>query len=373
MIGAGPAGAATALGALTARPDLSVLLLDRSSFPRDKACGDGVAPHVLDLLQPVGGAGLLDDVVPVHRLRLRRDGVSVVGSMRRAAWVVPRTVFDQRLVELACSAGAVLACHRVRRVEVVPGRPVEVDDVAVGRVLVGADGAHSVVRRTLGLSRPPTAVALRGYAPTSTGRRGEQVIVFGSRRPLSYAWSFDRGDGLANVGYGQMLTGDRPAPPRKLLVERLERLLPGATSGATAWRGHLLPVSSWRWTNPPGRVLLAGDAAGLVNPLTGEGIYHAVATGLLAGRIAAAEVSSGCPDDAGSRYRRAARRQLGWHRRHTAVAARLVRQGAVLDAGLRAAATDGRVFDDLVEMGLGRGRLTGPVLRGLARELVVRR
>ena len=59
IIGAGPAGAATALGALTADPSLRVLLLDRSDFPRDKSCGDGIAPHVLTALAEVGA----DDVV----------------------------------------------------------------------------------------------------------------------------------------------------------------------------------------------------------------------------------------------------------------------------------------------------------------------
>jgi hypothetical protein len=64
VIGAGTAGAATALGALSVRPGLRVLLLDRAAFPRDKACGDGIAPHVLDVLASVGVMGLLDDWTP---------------------------------------------------------------------------------------------------------------------------------------------------------------------------------------------------------------------------------------------------------------------------------------------------------------------
>ena len=65
VVGAGPAGTAAALGALTARPGLRVLLLDRADFPRDKACGDGIAPHVLDVLEQVGVTGLRDDQAPV--------------------------------------------------------------------------------------------------------------------------------------------------------------------------------------------------------------------------------------------------------------------------------------------------------------------
>jgi flavin-dependent dehydrogenase len=147
-------------------------------------------------------------------------------------------------------------------------------------------------------------------------------------------------------------------------MQRLEALLPGSTDAGTAWRAHHLPLSSWTWPHPDGRVLLAGDAAGLVNPLTGEGIYYAVATGLLAGRGAAAAVRDGIPP--GADYRRATRTLLARHLRHTAAAAGLTRSGRVLDAGIRAAAVDQRVFDDLVEIGLGRGLITPAIVRGLA-------
>jgi flavin-dependent dehydrogenase len=188
------------------------------------------------------------------------------------------------------------------------------------------------------------------------------VIVFGTSRQPSYAWSFDCGDGTANVGYGEVLTSDREPPTRALLLQRLEELLPGAGRGGGGWRGHHLPLSSSRWTHPDGRVVLAGDAAGLVNPLTGEGIYYAVATGLLAGQAAAAD-----GPDPGAAYRQEVSSLLGGHLRHTALAARLATSGHVLEAGMRAAAREQRVFDDLVELGLGRGRITPRVVRGLLR------
>lgn len=361
VVGAGPAGTAAALGALSARPDLSVLLLDRADFPRDKACGDGVAPHTVELLEEVGGTGLVDGDVPVHRLRLERDGSAVARDMERPAWVVPREVFDARLVAAAQRAGAVLRRHRVRDIEVSPDA-VTVDGSIRARVVVGADGVHSVVRRAAGMPQGRTAFALRGYAPTPPGRRGEQVIVFGTTRQPSYAWSFDRGDGLANVGYGELLRGDRAGPTREVLLARLEELLPGSTEGGADWRGAHLPLSGWRWPHPRGRVLLAGDAAGLVNPLTGEGIYYAVATGILAGRVAAVP---GDEADPGESYRREVRRLLGGHLRHSALVGGLALSGAVLSAGMRAAADDQRVFDDLVDLGLGPGRITPRVVRRL--------
>ena len=374
VVGAGPAGSAAALGALHAQPDLSVLLLDRSDFPRDKACGDGVAPQVLDVLTAVGVHGLLDDCVPVDRLRLRSAGAAVSRTMARPAYVVPRRVLDARLRDAAATAGATVRRHRVRAVHAEADQ-VRVDDLRAA-VVVGADGAHSEVARGLsgaGARQPVpgtrTALAIRGYAPVRAADAGAQSIVFGPAVQPSYAWSFDRGDGLANVGYGELLRAGRPAPGRAQLIEQVERLLPGATVGGTEWRGHHLPLSSWRWRQPAGRCLLAGDAAHLINPMTGEGIYYAVTTGVLAGRAAAAALRADGGRSAGRRHARAVSSALSGHLRHTSLAARLVSLPHVARAGIRAAADDQRVFDALVDLGLAQGRITPRVAGSLVRAL----
>ncbi|GGI04385.1 geranylgeranyl reductase family protein [Egicoccus halophilus] len=367
VVGCGPAGSATAMGALRVDPTLRVVLLDRAEFPRDKACGDGIAPQVVDLLEDAGVRGVVDGHVPVPRLRLDRGAFGVDRTMARPAWVIPRTVFDQRLVEAAQAAGATLRRHRVR--ELAQPSSVVLDGEVEARTVVGADGAYSTVRRALGLMPGPMAVALRGYAPTPANRANAQVIAFGTAGQPAYAWSFDRGDGLANVGYGELLGHRHDRPTKAQLRERLDVLLPGASDGGTGWKGHQLPLSSGRWRPPTGRILLAGDAAGLVNPMTGEGIYYAVATGFAAGRAAAEALIAGAPASAGARYARATRRLLAGHLRHVAAAAGLSRHHRVIDAGLRASAADQRVFDDLVELGLARGRITPTMARGLAREL----
>ena len=374
VVGAGPAGSAAALGALSADPTLRVLLLDRADFPRDKCCGDGIAPHVLDVLDGVGAGDVADGWAPVHRLEIAHSGPGVAGQLARPVWVVPRAVFDARLVDRAVAAGAVLRRQRVSSVRRL-GNRVVVDGSTSARVVVGADGAHSVVRSSLCLpGHGSRALAIRAYGPTPERRRGLQVIRFGDRPQPSYAWAFDRGDGLSNVGYGELVDRNRDraaqAPTRSLMLEQLEHLLPGATVGATGWRGHHLPLSGWRWHQPDGPTLFAGDAAGLVNPMTGEGIYYAVLTGVLAGRAAAAAVAAGTPAAAGAVHRSAVRRRLAGHLRHTWAVSRLTRRPVVLDAGLRAAARSPHVFDDLVEMGLGRGRITIGLATGLVAELV---
>ena len=217
VVGAGPAGSAAALGALTADPALRVLLLDRRDFPRDKSCGDGIAPHVLDALAEVGAGDVVDDWAPLRRLELARGDARVEGTMRRDVRVVPRQVFDARLVERAVAAGAVLRRHRATSVtgDGPPGTPALVSGTIAGHVVVGADGAHSLVRAALlGRRRQDRAIALRGYAPTPPELRGRQVIRYGERSQPSYAWAFDRGDGYANVGYGELLPRPRGSSSR---------------------------------------------------------------------------------------------------------------------------------------------------------------
>src|SRR3954471_8961360 len=239
IVRAGPAGAAAALAVLAARPSARVALLDRAAFPRDKTCGDGVAPQVLDVLARLGVRGLLDDWPTVDRLELGSPGGAWLrGSVARPNYVVPRTVLDARIAEAAVARGAQLLRRRVRTLHR-DGSGLVAAGVRAPLV-VGADGASSAVRAFLA---PPggghTAIALRGYAPVRPELASAQVIAFDPEGAWpAYAWSFPIGDGRANVGYGEILPLDGPGPTRRHLTERLDTLLPGASQGGTAWRGH---------------------------------------------------------------------------------------------------------------------------------------
>jgi len=370
VVGAGPAGSAAALSLLALQPDARVLLLDKASFPRDKACGDGITPHAADELRRLGAEDVLADRVPVDLLRLRSSkAAEVARRMRRANHVVPRELFDARLVERAVARGAAFEQRSVRRLQLLDDRVLLDDGEVEARVVVGADGANGVVRRLLGVPRQPsgsTAVAVRGYAAAPPGPP-EQVILVEEADWPAYAWSFADGTGAANVGFGMLLPTLRAKQRggRSVLYGRLAELLPDQP--ATRLVSHHLPLSTSRPPQPDGRVLLAGDATSLVNPLTGEGIFYA----LLSGRLAGAAALTGA--DAGRTYRADLRRALGRHLRHTTGLARATELPRVVDGGIRAAARSQRVFDALVEVSLGRGLVTPPLVAGLVRELALSR
>jgi geranylgeranyl reductase family protein len=370
VVGAGPAGAAAALAAR--RAGASVLLLDRAAFPRDKPCGDGIAAHVLDVLVELGVPDAVAGFSPVPALRLvGPGGGQVARPLPRPAYTVPRRVFDARLVTAAVAAGARLHRHAVRRVEERSGLVVLDRDLAA-RAVVGADGAGSVIRRALGQAGNPDrhlALAMRGYAPTRAGPPEQRIVTSGPRWP-AYAWSFPVGwsgadpappglpgpDGGANVGYGEVLRGEPLSRAR--LVDGMAALLPDLDPDTvTDLRAHHLPLSTHRPAPGRGRIVLAGDALSLINPFTGEGIFYAVLSGALAGAAAA---RSG--DRVAERYGYALRRRLGRHLRHSSAAAWLARRPAVVDAAVRAAARDNRVFGTVAELGLGDGLLDARTL-----------
>ena len=232
VVGAGPAGSAAALAAR--RRGARVLLLDRADFPRDKPCGDGIAAEALDVLAELGVTGVTDGYPPSTgcgwsgraarrwpgRCRGRRTPCR--GGSSTPGWSAA-----------AVAAGADCAgtpCGGLRR-RCRPGshrRPVRRRDV-----VIGADGAGSVVRRALGHPANPAGTwPSRSAATRRSGRAPSRSSSPPSARWPAYAWSFPIGDGTANVGYGEVLRGVPLS--RAYLLDRLDRLLPGSRTDRPA-------------------------------------------------------------------------------------------------------------------------------------------
>ena len=365
VVGSGPAGSAAAIGALAANPSASVLLLDRSEHPRDKCCGDAVLDEVFDELARFGvpRERIVADRPSIDTLRIVSPrGAEVLGIVPVPITVVRRAELDAGLCAAACDAGAVWRRHTVRAI-VDHGTHVEIDGQIRARMLVGADGAESVARRTLaGDGRRDLAVAIRGHDRAD----GDAVptVILDERPGLAYAWRFPYSTGGANAGYGHLLAPGESVS-RGALLRGLERMLPGRQLDPSTLRAHRLPLSTARPVPARGRILLAGDAASLINPVSGEGIYYAIVSGLAAGDAAAWGRAR-----AAARYRAALRHRFARHHRHVGVLAQVTRNSRFLEAGVQAARIDHRAFEDLAGIGLGDGCLTPRLLLGMGVALV---
>jgi geranylgeranyl reductase family protein len=346
VVGAGPAGSAAAIAALRTRSDARVLVLDRAPMGRDKVCGDGIAPHAVAELDALGVCAV-EGREHIGTVRLvAPGGDDVGGESPDAGYVVPRAEFDERLLRAAIDAGA--------HFEVVRVTTLEQDDAGVtvngslrASVVIGADGSNSVVRKLVGESANhgrSLAVAIRGYAPTPAGSRRELLLRWDAQRSggLCYAWAFPTAHGTDNVGYG--LSAGARDHSRSYLERRMRELLPDHDLSGVHLTGHTLPLSVRRPRPMIGRVLLVGDAASLINPFTGEGIYSAIVSGQLAGRAAVSDLRA-YPATLDARFGRQ-------HGQATQLY-RIIDFPIVLNTVIRAAGRDRRLFERLLDVGLG--------------------
>ena len=279
VVGAGPAGSTTAYR--LARAGVSVLLLDRARFPRDKPCGGGLTLRAVRQL-PFSVEAVVEERVDTLELELRYARRFVRRSREPLVLMTQRRRLDAYLVDRAVEAGAELRENaKVTRVAA-DGR-VEVDgETLVASAVVGADGANGVTARSLGLpARLEHGVALEGNVPYEAMERRRyerRAVVSVGVVPGGYAWVFPKGDHV-NVGVG----GWTSEGPR--LRERLRELCVAHAideSAVTELRGHRLPMRGGAQRADAGRALVVGDAAGIVDPLSGDGMYEAFLSGKLA-------------------------------------------------------------------------------------------
>ena len=314
VVGAGPAGSIAAL--VLARAGARVALADKAAFPRDKACGDLVGPRGVQILADLGlrvpDAGQGSDLLAVGPSGRRSRLPAYTGrSYPGHGIIVPRLALDHALREAALAAGALAVRARITRVEQSEDGRVQAvlssdGQRLAGDVIIAADGALSPVARLAGMLDPQAALwgfAIRAYVPAEVPL---PLLVLLDASPWhiypGYGWLFPGAEGRANVGIGVGLGGGRgPAPLRGDLAGLVALLGQRGDLSAAAAPGPVM--GGWLRMGgtgtPPAaaNVLLAGDAAGLINPLQGEGIGPA----MVSARLAAEAVLAG-PDRAAQAY-----------------------------------------------------------------------
>jgi geranylgeranyl reductase family protein len=282
VVGAGPAGSATAIR--LAEGGARVLLADRAPFPRDKPCGGGLTGRALGQA-PCDVSPIVEHVVDAFTLRLRFGTKFTRRHRAPLIEMTQRRRLDEHLAHTAAARGATFRDGvRVEEIAVedtgvtarVGGEPVRAD------VLVGADGANGVVARAAGIdARIVHGVALEGNIGWDRFDRsvfeGTAWIELGTV-PGGYGWVFPKGD-HANLGVGGW---GGEGPRLRDHLDRLARAHGLRADDLTDVRGHRLPMRRLGAPAAAGRVLLVGDAAGLVDPLSGDGMYEAFTSARLA-------------------------------------------------------------------------------------------
>ncbi len=320
IVGGGPAGAAT--GYWCANAGLDAVIVERSPFPRDKVCGDGLTPRAVLQLHEMGLGDWLVTKHPNHGLRTQAHGITLElawpehSRFGNRGYVVRRTELDEVVARHAQSAGARLFDNTEATAPIVADgfvRGITVTDKTSGasrdiyaRYVVLAEGANARVGRALGMTRDrtyPMGLAIRGYyeSPLADDHWIESALDvrdrFGAAMP-GYGWVFPVGDGSVNVGIGLLSTfrDYKSANTNHMMAEWLRTapqhwgLDPDAPLGEV--KGGRLPMAGSVSPKVGPNWVATGDTAGFINPFNGEGIDYAYETGRLAAELIAESLTA---------------------------------------------------------------------------------
>ena len=387
IIGAGPSGSNAAISYKKLNPDLKIALVDKAIFPRDKSCGDAFGPGVISALKRFGNEHILEDepeVVSTTLFGPKNIGIQnyipeVKNKEDSVVYVIPRLDLDNRILNLA----------KEEEVETFEGYrfskffnneesvSVEIENeekekyILEAKLLVGADGANSRVRKSLNLKQNSDwnkAIAIRAYidSPNYLEIFKERTLMFEINVSAikGYAWAFPSKGNLLNIGIGVPLSVFKKEKMdiKNLLDEFVKTLKSRGVivENLRMEKSFMLPFASSRPKLGHNRVALIGDAGSMINPMSGEGIFYGMEAGfLLANETHQLINESGSELNKGiTKYEKVFNKRFGKHFLSCSLA-RLVFQSPFMTKRLlNIASLDQHTIDFVVELLFDEANLT---------------
>lgn len=320
VVGGGPAGSVMAWS--LARAGISVLLLERAKFPREKVCGDFIEPRGLKILDQLGCLQLLEQASPLPTTHVAmflqsscayRGPIPFYGQdpgLPPHGYIIPRDILDNSILRCAEKAGAV-----IREESVVKSVTTAQNGVLIvaqhgseqitykANLVVGADGVNSIVARSAGLlEHDPRyiAVSQRGYIEGLKGKAGEAAFFFDQDLFPGYGWLFPMSGGTANIGVGILSEAQqRHRINIPQLYEGFVASLRESSAEYSAIRvtgrplGGIVKTYGGAGPNHFDGGILIGDAGCFVDPMTGEGISPAMESALIGSSVIADALEQG--------------------------------------------------------------------------------
>ena len=392
IIGAGPSGSNAAISYKNLNPDLKVGLIDKSIFPRDKSCGDAIGPGVISALKRFNNQHILDNEPQVvsttlygpENIGIQNYIPQVKNKEDSIVYVIPRIDLDNRILNLAKDLDVDVFegysfvsfekdLDNKLIVEIKNG-----DNITKlgAKILVGADGANSRVRKQLNVNTNSDwhkAIAIRAYidSPNYLEIFKERTLMFeiNVSAEKGYAWAFPSKGNLLNIGIGVPLNifKKEKLDINVLLQDFITQLTNRGVvvENIRDEKSYLLPFASSR---PKFRndinVALIGDASSMINPMSGEGIFYGMEAGYLLAKntynlIDSPELTKGIAD-----YEKAFSKRFRKHYLSCALARLLLQSPFMTKRLLKVASNDQNTIDFVVELLFDEAYLTfGEVMK----------